>query len=37
MLAYLITGYHLDIGTQESYSAAQTGWPGLLDSAHANP
>ena len=32
MFAYLITDYHLDIGTQESYLAAQTGWPGLESS-----
>jgi len=32
MFAYLITDYHLDIGTQESYLAAQTGWPGLMSS-----
>lgn len=37
MLAYLITEYHLDIGTQESYSAAQTGWPGLAVSIAARP
>jgi mannose-1-phosphate guanylyltransferase len=29
MFAYQITAYHLDIGTPESYLAAQTGWPGL--------
>jgi mannose-1-phosphate guanylyltransferase len=27
--AYLITEYHLDIGTPESYAAAQRDWPGL--------
>jgi len=32
MFAYLITDYHLDIGTEESYLAAQTGWPGLMSS-----
>jgi mannose-1-phosphate guanylyltransferase len=30
MFAYLIEDYHLDVGTQESYLAAQTGWPGLV-------
>ena len=30
MFAFPITGYHLDIGTPESYRAAQTGWPGLV-------
>jgi mannose-1-phosphate guanylyltransferase len=29
MFAHLITDYHRDIGTPESYSAAQVGWPGL--------
>jgi mannose-1-phosphate guanylyltransferase len=29
MFAYPITDYHLDIGTPESYAAAQTAWPGL--------
>ena len=29
MFAYLITDFHLDIGTPESYAAAQTAWPGL--------
>jgi mannose-1-phosphate guanylyltransferase len=29
MFAYLIMDFHLDIGTQESYLAAQTDWPGL--------
>jgi hypothetical protein len=37
MFAYLITDYHLDIGTQESYLAAQTGWPGLIPSTCAEP
>jgi mannose-1-phosphate guanylyltransferase len=32
MFAHLITDYHLDIGTPERYSAAQTGWPGLAPS-----
>ena len=35
MFAYLITDYHLDIGTPESYSAAQTAWPGLTISTAA--
>lgn len=30
MFAYPITDYHLDIGTPESYLAAQAGWPGLV-------
>ena len=30
IFAYLIEDYHLDVGTQESYLAAQTGWPGLV-------
>ena len=29
MFAHLITGYHMDIGTPESYAAAQRDWPGL--------
>jgi hypothetical protein len=29
MFAFSIPEYHLDIGTLESYRAAQTGWPGL--------
>lgn len=29
MAAYRITGYLLDIGTLNSYAAAQTSWPGL--------
>jgi mannose-1-phosphate guanylyltransferase len=29
MFAHLITDYHLDVGTPESYAAAQTDWPGL--------
>lgn len=29
MSAYLITDFHLDIGTPESFAAAQTIWPGL--------
>jgi len=29
VFAYRIAGYHLDIGTPESYQAAQTNWPGL--------
>jgi hypothetical protein len=37
MLAYLITDYHLDIGTQESCLAAQMGWPDLLPSTFAEP
>jgi mannose-1-phosphate guanylyltransferase len=37
MFAYLITDYHLDIGTQESYLAAQTGWPGLVSSTDVEP
>ncbi|HXX22861.1 MAG TPA: nucleotidyltransferase family protein [Terriglobia bacterium] len=37
MFAYLITDYHLDVGTPESYLAAQTGWPGLVSSTHAAP
>jgi len=37
MFAYLIADYHLDIGTQESYLAAQTGWPGLVSSSCAEP
>ena len=37
MFAYLITDYHLDIGTQESYLAAQTGWPGLVSSTRVAP
>jgi mannose-1-phosphate guanylyltransferase len=32
MFAYRITAYHLDIGTPESYWAAQRGWPGLESS-----
>jgi len=32
MSAYLITDYHLDVGTLESYAAAQTAWPGLVAS-----
>jgi mannose-1-phosphate guanylyltransferase len=37
MFAYQITDYHLDIGTPESYLAAQTGWPGLVSSSCAEP
>ena len=35
MFAHLITDYHLDIGTPESYAAAQTGWPGLAEPTEA--
>ena len=35
MFAYRITAYHLDIGTPESYLAAQTAWPGLESSTCA--
>jgi len=35
MFAFPITDYHLDIGTPESYRAAQTGWPGLAISTAA--
>jgi len=37
MFAFPITGYHLDIGTLESYRAAQTDWPGLAISTAALP
>ena len=37
MFAYLIDDYHLDIGTQESYLAAQTDWPGLAAPTRALP
>jgi len=37
MFAYVITDYHLDIGTPKSYSAAQTGWPGLAVSTGVLP
>jgi mannose-1-phosphate guanylyltransferase len=37
MFAFPITGYHRDIGTLESYQAAQTGWPGLAISTTAPP
>jgi len=37
MFAYLITDFHLDIGTPESYAAAQTAWPGLAASARLMP
>jgi mannose-1-phosphate guanylyltransferase len=37
MFAYLITDYHLDIGTPESYWAAQRGWPGLEWSSSVRP
>jgi len=32
MFAHLITEYHLDVGTPESYAAAQRDWPGLVAS-----
>ena len=35
MYVHLITDYHLDIGTPESYAAAQTSWPGLAEPAEA--
>ena len=35
MFAHLITDYHLDIGTPESYAAAQKDWPGLAASTGA--
>jgi mannose-1-phosphate guanylyltransferase len=37
MFAYLITDFHLDIGTPESYAAAQTAWPGLAASTRLTP
>ena len=37
MSAFPITDYHLDIGTLESYRAAQTAWPGLAASSAALP
>jgi len=37
MFAYPITDYHLDIGTQGSYLAAQTSWPGLVSSTCVEP
>jgi mannose-1-phosphate guanylyltransferase len=37
MFAYPITEYHLDIGTPESYAAAQAGWPGLTLSTGISP
>lgn len=37
MFAFPITGYHLDIGTLESYQAAQTNWPGLVIPSSAPP
>ena len=35
IFAHLITDYHLDIGTPESYAAAQRDWPGLAASTGA--
>jgi len=35
MFAHLITDYHLDVGTPESYAAAQRDWPGLAASTGA--
>ena len=37
MFAHLITDYHLDIGTPESYAAAQKDWPGLAAPTGAQP
>lgn len=37
MYAHLITEYHRDIGTMESYETAQTDWPGLLAANGAKP
>jgi mannose-1-phosphate guanylyltransferase len=37
MFAFPITDYHLDIGTLESYRAAQTDWPGLAISTATAP
>jgi len=37
MFAFPITGYHLDVGTLESYQAAQTDWPGLVIPSSAPP
>jgi NDP-sugar pyrophosphorylase family protein len=37
MFAHLITDYHLDIGTPESYAAAQRDWPGLAAPTRAQP
>jgi len=37
MFAHLITDYHLDIGTPESYAAAQRDWPGQAASTGTLP